>query len=77
MKLYYPNAVTVDGKKLFTTDAANSAEQCCEQFDIWENHYRYKIKEAWCDKRTDDGILRYHCQRVWKIKNTELIENSH
>ena len=77
MDQYWPMAITEDGQTLFTHESARSISECIDQFEIWENHYGYKIKEAWFDKQTDDGILRYHCQRVWKIKNMELIENSH
>ena len=67
MALYWPMAMTKDGEKLFTQDAATSAEECYKQFDIWQNHYHYDIKEAWFDKHTKDGGIRYHCSRVWKV----------
>lgn len=55
MDQYWPMAITEDGQTLFTHESAKSISECIDQFEIWENHYHYKIKEAWYDhngKRT-------------------------
>lgn len=55
MKQYWPNAITLDGERLFTYSSFLSREKCIEQFDIWANHYHYKIMSAWidCDGETE------------------------
>ena len=52
LTLYWPMAETEDGQSLFTQEAAVSVEQCYRQFDIWENHYHYKLKYACYDTET-------------------------
>ena len=73
--LYWPMAITDDGEKLFTTDAAFSVDECFEQFDIWANHYHCNIKEAWIDTYTDEGKARHNCSRVWKIDDVVFTQN--
>lgn len=49
MEQYWPMAITYDGQTLSTYESAKSISECIDQFAIWENHYHYKIKEAWID----------------------------
>lgn len=64
--LYWPMAETEDGQTLFTQDAAMSVEQCYKQFEIWENHYHYKLKSAYYDTHTKNGKVRTYCHKVWR-----------
>ena len=60
MEQYWPMAITEDGQKLFTYESATSISECVNQFEIWENHYHYKIKEAWIDH---DGKRTYYVKK--------------
>lgn len=66
---YCPMAVTQDGEKLFTYDSVLTQEEALRQFSIWEDHYGYKIKEAWID-RTDGK--RIEVARRW-VEVTESV----
>ena len=59
---YYPMAITEEGEKLFTYDSVLTVEKALQQFSIWENHYGYKLKEAWID--CTDGT-RIEAERRW------------
>ena len=55
MDSYWPGAITEDGQKLFTYEAAQSISECIDQFNIWREHYHYDFDEAYIDhngKRT-------------------------
>ena len=71
LTLYWPMAETEDGQSLFTQEAAMSVEQCYQQFDIWENHYHYKLKYACYDTFTDDGMVRTYCHKAWATDRVE------
>lgn len=49
MEQYWPMAMTEDGQILHTNDSADTIAECIAQFELWESHYHYKIKEAWID----------------------------
>lgn len=46
---YWPMAIAENGDVLFTDSACCSEEKCIAQFHIWEEHYNYRIKEAWIE----------------------------
>ena len=60
---FWPMAVTSDGEKLFTYDSVFTLKKALEQFSIWEDHYGYKIKEAWVE-RTDGK--RINLEKRWR-----------
>ena len=64
---HWPNAVTDTGEKLFTYDSCDSVEECLKQFDIWENHYHYKIADAWIDTVTLSSNVKstVHYKKQW------------
>ena len=66
---FWPCAITEDGEKLFTQDAARSEEECIKQFEIWENHYGYKIKDAWIDTSCGTSAFdkKVFYKRTWVI----------
>ena len=72
LALYWPMAETEDGQSLFTQEAAMSVEQCYQQFDIWENHYHYKLKCACYDTYTNEGRVRTFCRKTWTTDRIEV-----
>ena len=72
LTLYWPMAETEDGESLFTQEAATSVEQCYRQFDIWENHYHYKLKCACYDTYTNEGRVRTFCRKTWTTDRIEV-----
>ena len=72
LTLYWPMAETEDGQSLFTQEAAMSVEQCYQQFDIWENHYHYKLKCACYDTYTNEGRVRTFCRKTWTTDRIEV-----
>ena len=55
MKQYWPMAITEDGEKLFTYESALTFDEAERQFDIWQNHYKYKLVARWIDIVNEDG----------------------
>lgn len=66
MTIYHPNAITVDGERLFTTNGTTSYSKAIEQFEIWESHYGYKIKTAW----VDDGVRKNYYEKSWHFTHS-------
>lgn len=67
MKQYWANAIiyTSDGPdRLFTYNAAHSFDAAEKQFDIWQNHYGYKIASRWIDIIGDDNSKEKSSTRV-------------
>lgn len=76
---YWPHAVTEDGEKLFTYDSLFTLGKALEQFSIWQDHYKYKIKEAWID--TTDGkrisvVNTWAVDEITEIKPPTKAENN-
>lgn len=55
VKQYWPMAITEDGEKLFTYESALTFGKAEKQFDIWQNHYKYKLAARWIDIVNEDG----------------------
>ena len=67
---YYPMAYTVDGETLFTYDSTTK-EKALKQFSIWEDHYGYKIKEAWLQDSNGNRIV--DVEKRWVEKEGDSI----
>lgn len=65
---FWPLATTENGEKLFTYDSVFSVKKAMDQFSIWEDHYGYKIKDAWIE-RTDGKRIRV--ERRWVEVNED------
>jgi len=61
---YWPRAVTEDGEQLFTYDSVFTKEKALNQFSIWQDHYGYKITEAWIDT-TDGKRIDVRLEKRW------------
>lgn len=75
MTQYWPMAITEDGQTLHTYDSCNTLAECVNQFDIWEKHYKYRIKEAWVDAKAQADLQSKPVEaklvytRTWKLCN--------
>ena len=79
-EVYYPMAITdsksIMEQNLYISDGMTDLDKALNQFSIWEEHYGYKIIDAWIDIYDcyghTDKIGRFKVKKVWEI--TEHIE---
>ena len=63
--IYWPCAVLRDGERLFTTEGVRTLKRALQQFEIWEEHYKYhNIREAWIDQSDGKRII---LRKKWVI----------
>lgn len=64
--LYWPNAITDDGRQLFTYEAALTLEKALYQFFIWED-MGYKIKSAYIQGPGNNHLDLKRTTNPWVI----------
>ena len=67
--LYWPNAVTEDDQKLFTSDGMATFEEAVNQLEILENSFKHRIAKAWIG--TSDG-KRYGMSKKWVVRAVSI-----
>lgn len=66
MAIYWANAVTDDGTRLTTYDGCQTYAEAMQQFVIWQNDYKYKLKEMWIAEYEDGKMVeRYEVRAIW------------
>lgn len=72
MPLYWANAITEDGEKLFTCDGCLTCSEAMSQFSIWRDHYGYRLKEMWIQEYENGKETgRYEVRNIWTTSDTE------
>ena len=75
---YAPMAETKDGQTLSIQDNLELLCKAEEQFEIWENHYHYRLVEAWIDIYDDDKkVNTIPYDKRWVPSMSERIEEPH
>ena len=75
---YAPMAETKDGQTLSIQDNLELLCKAEEQFEIWENHYHYRLVEAWINIYDGDKkVNTVPYDKRWVPSVSERIEEPH
>ncbi len=69
--LFWPMAVTNDGKDLYTYDSCFNISDTLKVFEVWEQEYHYNLKKMWVQVVNGDTGLQ---ERIVKVKRTYIFD---
>ena len=71
--MYWANAITEDGQRLTTYEGCKTYTEAIQQFSIWRDHYRYRMKEMWiAEYENGKETERYEVRNLWNT-DTECV----